>query len=322
MNREYAQASFAALVELRAPLPFGHRVLVPLLCRPFVDAGVSVQWAFGVSEWLATIVLVVVLARAISRDLSSRLAWLGAVLVLPILAPAMLLAHRWNVFYPWDTWAMVAIVAVVDAIRRDRMPLACLIVFVGAFNRESIALAPLFAIVLRLDRAALRTTIAWAVWLGFAYAAGRGLVGAFVPARGDALHVWLGSDLRLATNLRWLSDPGHLGLWVGSLAALPLAWWAVRRHAPADLVRTHVVALVAMLGLLVVANAYEPRVYGELVVLAWWVVWTGAIRWGTNEPAQSETRTRWLVHFDRTAAIVIALVAMVATLSTWGMRKG
>jgi hypothetical protein len=321
MNREYGPASFAALVELRAPLPFGHRVLVPMLCRPFVDAGVPVAWAFGVSEWLATMALVVALAHAMSRDVSPRGAWLGALLVLPILAPAMLLAHRWNVFYPWDTWAMVAMVAVIDAIRRDRMPLACAIVFVAAFNRESIALAPLLALALRLEQAALRTTIAWAVWIGFAYAAARGLVATIVPARGDALHVWLGDELRLAANLRWLSDPGHLVQWLGSIAVLPLAWWGVRRHAPADLVRTHVVALVAMLGLLVVANAYEPRVYGELVVLAWWVVWTGASSWAKDDPPRVDTRARWIAVFDRTAAIAIALVAALATLWASGLRR-
>lgn len=321
MNREYGPASFDALVELRAPMPFGNRVLVPLLCRPFVEAGVSVQHAFGVSEWLATIALVVVLARAMERDVPSRAAWLGAALVLPILAPAMLLAHRWNVFYPWDTWAMVAIVLLVDAIRRERMAFACLVVFIGAFNRESVALAPLFAIVLRVDRAPLRTTIAWAVWLGFAYLAARLLVGVLVPARGDALHVWLGDGLRLVANVRWLSDPGHLAQWLGSIAVLPIAWWAVRRHAPEDLVRSHIVAAVAMVGLLVVANAYEPRVYGELVVLAWWVVWTGASRWIANEPAQATPRPRWLVVLDRTAAIAIALVAAVATLSVWDMHR-
>lgn len=322
MNREYAQASFTALVELRAPLPFGHRVLVPLLVRPFVDAGVTVTWAFGVSEWLATIALVVALMRALGRDLPSRAAALGAVLVLPILALPMLLAHRWNVFYPWDTWAMVAIVLVIDAIRRDRMALACVIVFVGGFNRESIALAPLLAIVLRLHSGTMRTTLAWAVWMVFAYAAARGLVAMTVPARGEPLHVWLGDEFRLAANLRWLSDPGHLAQWLGSIAVLPLLWWSVREHAPRDLVRTHTVVLVAILGLFVVANVYEPRVYGELVVLAWWVGWTGAWRWATGIAIESHDRPPWIAAFDRWAAIAIALVAVAAALSTSGMRRG
>ena len=57
LNREYGPASWQTLIELRAPLPFGHRVLVPALLRPLVDAGVSIPWAFGLSEWLATITL-------------------------------------------------------------------------------------------------------------------------------------------------------------------------------------------------------------------------------------------------------------------------
>ncbi len=288
MNREYGPANWTALVELRAPLPFGHRVLVPWLARPWVDAGVPVTWVFGISEWLATMALVWVLARAARRDLGPRAAALGAVLVLPVLALPMLLAHRWNVFYPWDTWAMVAVVGVVDLVRRDRMGLACVLVFVAAFNRESIALAPLFVVALRLDRGPLRTTMAWAVWMSLSYAAARGLVGLAVPdARGAALHLWLGDQPRAFENLRWLGDPRNAALWFGSIAGLPLAWWFVHGFAPRDLRRLHLPVLVGGLGLLVVANVYEPRVYGELVVLAWWVVWSGAWRWASGAAAAS-----------------------------------
>lgn len=312
MNREYGPASWASLVELRAPLPFGHRVLVPWLVRPFVEAGVPVAWVFGVSEWLATVALLVVLHRAIARDLPARAAALGAVLVLPILAFPMLLAHRWNVFYPWDTWAMVALVVAIDAIRRDRMALACAIVFVAAFNRESIALVPPCAVVLRLDRGALRTTVAWAVWMGFAYVAARMIVAALVPdARGAALHVWLGDEPRLLANLRWLGQDVHAAQWLGSVAVLPLGWWLVRRYASRDLVRLHVPALIGLFGLAAVANVYEPRVYGELAVVAWWVVWVGAWRWASGE-APSMVVPGWHARFDRVAAVVITVVAAAA----------
>lgn len=322
MNREYGPASWAALVEQRAPLPFGHRVLVPLLARPWVDAGVPVAWVFGVSEWLATMVLIWALARALGRDLGPRPAALGAVLVLPVLALPMLLAHRWNVFYPWDTWAMVAIVLVVDAIRRDRMGVACAVVFVAAFNRESIALAPLFAIVLRLETRTLRTTIAWAVWMAFAYAAARGIVAMLVPdVRGQALHLWLGDESRAAANLRWLAEPRNAALWLGSVAALPLFWWIVRRDAPRDLVRLHVPALVGLVGLLAVANAYEPRVYGELVVLAWLVVWTGAWQWATVTPPCAGTTSGWIRVFDRFAGFAVALAAVAAALWVAGVHR-
>lgn len=319
MNREYGPASWDALVELRAPLPFGHRVLVPALARPFVDAGASVRWVFGVSEWLATMALVVVLARALARDLPTRAAGLGAVLVLPVLALPMLLAHRWNVFYPWDTWAMVALVLAVDLIRRDQLALCAAVVFVGAFNRESVALVPLFAVALRLERGALRTTIAWAVFMGFAYVLGRAAVAMLVPgARGAALHLWLGDELRLVGNLRWLADPADAAQWLGSIACLPIAWWLVRAHAPRDLVRLHVPVLLGLCGLLVVANAYEPRVYGELAVVAWLAVWTGAWRWAGGA-SEGHRAPGWIGLVDRTAA---AAIGAAFALGVWWATAG
>jgi hypothetical protein len=307
MNREYGPASWDALVELRAPLPFGHRVLVPLLAKPFVDAGAPVRWAFGVSEWWATIALLAVIARATARDLPPRAAALGAVLVLPVLALPMLLAHRWNVFYPWDTWAMVAWVLAVDLIRREQLALCSALVFVGAFNRESVALVPMFALALRLERGALRTTVAWAVWMGFAYALGRGAVAMLVPARGAALHLWLGDELRLVGNLRWLADPANAAQWLGSVACLPIAWWSLRAWTPRDLMRLHVPLLVGLCGLLVVANAYEPRVYGELVVVAWLAVWIGAWRWATGVVGTVDPAPGWIGLVDRTAGAAIGV---------------
>ncbi len=314
MNRQYGQASWETIVQLRAPLPFGHRVLVPMLVRPFVDAGVPIAWAFTVSEWLATFVLLLLVRRMLLRDLPERAARLGAFGVLGVLAFALLLAHRWPIFYPWDAWAMVAIVGAVDAIRRERLGLATAIVVVGAYNRESVALVPLLGIALRLEHVPLRPTIAWAVLTGFAYAAARWSIGLVVPeAPGAPLHVWLGDELRLLHNLRWLADLRNQAQWWSSLAFMPLAWLAVRRFVPRDLQRTHTVAIVGLAGLLVVANAYEPRVYAELLVLAWCAVWIGAWRWATGAPMLPRA-SGWVGAFDRVAAPVLLAVAVGAAL--------
>lgn len=313
MNVEYASATLTTLVELQAPAPFGQRVLVPLLCRPFVHAGVPVATAFAAAEWLATIVLVLAMRRALARDLPSRAASLGSLGVLGVLAFPMLLAHRWNVFYPWDTWAMAVLVLAVDAIRRERMALALALVFVGTFNRESTVLLPLVAIVLHLERPTLRHTAAWSVWFVLAYLSARGLAQMIVPPRGESLHLWVGGELRLLSNLRWLTTRHDALLWLGSIGCAPIALWAVRRHAPRDLVRLHVPLLVGLTGLLVVANAYEPRVYGELIVVAYLPVFVGAWRWATDSPVEGRA-DRWVAFVDRWFAITWALAAMIAAL--------
>jgi hypothetical protein len=319
MTRQYDPASWEMLVELRAPLPFGHRVLIPLVARPFVHAGVAIGTVFVVSEGLATVALLVLVRRTLARDLPERAARLGAFGVLGALAFALLLEHRWPIFYPWDAWAMVAVVAAVDAIRRERLALATAIVVIGAYNRESVALVPLLGVALRLDRSPLRPTIAWAILTGLAYAAARASIDWIVPeAPGARLHVWFGDELRLLHNLRWLADLRHQLIWWASLAFLPLAWLAVRRWIPPDLHRTHVVALFGLGGLLVVANAYEPRVYAELIVLGWCAVWTGAWRWATGEPV-SPRAPGWIGVFDRAAAVVLVALAVVSVLILRGL---
>lgn len=313
MNREYASATLTALVELQAPAPFGQRVLVPLVCRPFVHAGVPVHTVFAIAEWLATIVLVLAMRRALLRDLAPRAATFGSVGVLAVLAFPMLLAHKWSIFYPWDTWAMAALVLAVDAIRRDRMAVALAIVFVGTLNRESTVLLPLVALVLHLERPSLRHTAAWSVWFVLAYLGARWLALTIVPARGESLHLWLGDELRIMSNVRWLVSGHDALLWLGSIACAPLGWWAVRRHAPRDLVRLHVPVLVGLVGLLVVANAYEPRVYGELLVVAYLPIFVGAWRWA-NEGEVVPTADGWVGSFDRWFAIAWAIACAVAAL--------
>jgi hypothetical protein len=88
----------------------------------------------------------------------------------------------------------------------------------------------------------------------------------------------------------------------------------VRRHVPADLQRLHIPALAASLGLMVVANAYEPRAFGEVVVLAWIAVAAGVGRWlqETVEPAPA--RPTWLLLVDRLAAPGLLALAAVLTL--------
>ena len=120
-----------------AKLPFGHRVLVPVLVRPFVDAGVSIKTAFGVTEWTAVIAAALGTRAALRAWVPDRAATLlagGLAVVLPL---AFLLKYKWPIFYPWDTPAIAFTVwGLALAQRRRWIPLLVLTVF-AALNRES-----------------------------------------------------------------------------------------------------------------------------------------------------------------------------------------
>jgi hypothetical protein len=67
-------------------------------------------------------------------------------------------------------------------------------------------------------------------------------------------------------------------------------------------------------GLLVVANAYEPRAFGAVIVLAYVPVAVGVWRWATEQDASvSPSPSPWVAAFDRYGgAAVVAVWVVVA----------
>jgi hypothetical protein len=321
MNREFRDAPWSALLALEARLPFGHRVLVPLLARPLVDRGLDVRIAWGGFETLATVALVLLLARVFEGRMHERAARLLAACVLGVLSFAYLLPHRWSIFYPWDTPAMAFVVAGVVLVLERRFAAACAITAIAALNRESAVLVPACTVVLWLhDEGIRRRALPWAGLMGVVYASVRWGVAIGLPDnRGASLHTALDGRYRLFNNLEWLADPAHAVTFVGSLGFVPLLWLAVHRHVPSDLQRLQVPALAALLGLMVVANVYEPRAFGEVIVLGWIAVGTALGRWLHEEIPPPSPRPSWLALFDRLAApaVLILGAAFTVALHRW-----
>lgn len=322
MNREFRGAPWAALLALDAPLPFGHRVLVPLLARPLVAAGFDVAVAWGVFEVAAIVVLVLVLERIFAARMRARAARLLAASVLGVLPLAYLLPHRWPIYYPWDAPAMAFVAAGTLLALQRRFAIACVVTAIAALNRESALLVPACVAVLSLHETAVRRrALPWAGLMVVTYAVVRwGIAAALPDNRGPSLHIALEGRYRLFNNLEWLADPAHAIAFVGSLGFLPLLWVAVRRHVPSDLQRLGGPALAAVLGLAVVANVYEPRAFGEPIVLGWIAVATGLGRWLLEAPREAGApRPGWLVLFDRATApaLVFLFVAFTLALQRW-----
>jgi len=313
MTRQFQPASWQALVDLRAPLPFGHRVLVPLLSRPFVDAGAPVAATFAVSEFLATIVLLFALRGLFVRFVPPRAAVLGALGFLGVLAFPLLLAHRWPIFYPWDAWALVATVLGLWAIVSERFALATVVVAIGATNRETVIVLPIVAVLLHLDDDAKRArALAWAGLMLVAFVTARAVVAAIVPgARGAALQTWVEGELRVLHNLRWLAAPERALQWLGSIAFAPLLWLAGRPRIPRAIARLEWIAIAGVTALLVVANVYEPRVYGELLAFTWVGAWIGIWRWAEGGPREP-VPTGWRGRADRFGWLAVAFASVLA----------
>ncbi len=323
MNVEFRSAPWAHLVALEAPLPFGHRVLVPLLCRPLLAWGLSVELALAAWEWVSVCGLLAVLWRTLAVHVPSRAAAVGAFGFLLALSLTFLLRHKWPIFYPWDTPAMLVVAAGTLLSMRGRFAAATAVVAVGALNRETALVIPAIALVLHAHERTevLRRVSAWAGLMVVAYALVReGIAMALPDNPGHPVHFVVEGRYRVFANLEWLSSPRNALVFLGSLAYLPLVWWPLHRFVPRPVWRLHVLFVAMVCGLLVVGNAHEPRVFGEALVIGWVAVCVGATRWieGRPRPAGPEG-PGWLRVLDRSLALaVVALFAVgVGLLERW-----
>lgn len=322
MNREYSGANWASLVELRAPRPFGHRVLVPLFARSVASIWTT-STAFIVAETVAVLALLGGLWYALRTWVASRPACLLAAGFLFVLPYAYLLRFKWPIFYPWDTPSMAAIAWGAGLAARRQHVAALVLIAVAATNRETALIVPLVYVLLHAGNRDKRgATLGWAAaMVGVWVMVRMGILWVFADSPGRSVRLMLNRDYRVFSNLRWLAKPSNLLAFLGGLGLLPMAWALVSRWVPRELGRLHVLVLALLGGLLITANAYEPRAFGELLVLAYIAVAVGAWKWATHERAQPARPEppRWLGLFDRFGGVLVValwILAMVV-LRNW-----
>lgn len=327
-TREYGPASFAKLLALQAPLPFGHRVLIPWLARPLVDAGVAVRHVFAVVDAVSIAAVLWSVPAALRTWLGARRADVLAVLLVLFFALVYVVPRRWPLFYPWDMPALAVVSLGLLAVLRRRFGLATLLTFVGALNRETAILVPACALAVHVDTQGPARRELWA-WL-------RAMVGLYLVARlgvalalpdnpGPPLHFTIGKGgYRVESNLAWFRQARHLAWLPVYLGGLPLLWPAVARRVPRALHRVGLVGLAWFLASMIVANVYEPRAYGESLLLMAAAAACGLLRPrqdpdpAATRPGDSTSDPR-LARLDRYAAplLFIAFGVFVWALRQW-----
>lgn len=284
-NGEYKGAPWAEILGLSAPLPFGHRVLVPLLARPLLAlTGWPLALVWGVFEAAAALALWLALRAALRPHVPARWDMFLATGFFALLPLPLLLRHKWAVFYPWDTPAMAFVAGGLALVQARRFGAAALLCAVAALNRETAALIPAAALALHLGRPALPRLRALAgpvLAMVAACVLARVAVAWALPDNpGKSLHFAIGRDTpRWLHNLEWLGDPVHW-LWLPAyFAFLPVAWALLWREISGAHRRLGLVALAYFAALMAVANIYEPRVYGEILVLLYVPAAAALCRW-------------------------------------------
>lgn len=317
-THEYSAAPWSKLLAFEAPLPFGHRVLVPWLVRPLVDAGRSPADVFAIVEGIAFAVVLLATAGALEHWLPRRRARIAAALVGVILPLVYVLPRKWPLLYPWDGAALAVLAVAVWAMVRGRFGVACVAAAVGAFNRETALLVVPLLLALHVhDPSRRRTAWAWAELTLALVILARIAIGVLLPDNpGPPLHFTIGrGGYRVLNNLHWLAKPAHWGWLVAYIGVAPLAWPLLARRIPGPLHRVALVGLAYFFSALVVANIYEPRAWGESVYLVSLAVVVGVLGGAAPRPQPP----RWLALLDRWAApaMLLAFAVFVALLSAY-----
>lgn len=320
MNREYAPDTWEQLISLDAARPFGLRILVPLMARPFValhlaDAG----HIFGLLEFIFSAALFVALWQLCSIWLTRAQALLASYIFFLVLTIPFLLQHHWPLYYPYDTASMFFIVAGMYTIVRQRWGWALLTVGIGTFNRETTFLVPLLATSYYASTKQRNTALRWAVLMMVVYGATRtGVYTWLHDLPGDVLHLTLDGGWRIASNFQWLRSPAHWTLLLSYLGSLPLWWVAFFHHIPPALRNTRYVTVFFFILLMCVGNVYEPRIYGELLVLLYVPVVVGLTRWLANQPTTEKklatTKNTLQRTLDMPGVSAILVLSSIATL--------
>lgn len=321
MNQISGVATLDQLYTLEADLPYGHRVLLPLMARPLVAGlGLELVPAFLLLEMVWAVVLAQVLHAAFRPEAGERGAVALAAGVFFVLAYPFLLRHDWPVFYPYDTPAVALTALFVLLVWRRHWLAALVLTALAAANRESTIFFPLVAAALLLRHWPLGRIALFCLALLAAHLAMRGLIAWALPAAGGAaLSFVLDGVPRVAGNLRWLASPVRLLELIAAMGFLPLFWLVLKRASPPALRGLGPVAWLFFLALMLVGNVYEPRIYGELLILLYIPAALGLKRWLDGEGAAApagERNARLADRWERWGSAASALV-WAAGVALW-----
>ncbi len=291
-NGESPQASWQDLVDMKAQRPFVARLLIPQLCHywQFFFGG-KASTLFLVAESISTFALLKGIRYTLRSFVSEKIAHIAPICFLWGLTIPFVYGHIWNVYFPSDTASMAFVVwGMGFALREKRIPLYIL-TFFAALNRETAILIPILASTFDIQKYSFKKTLHY-----------------FLPSLMICVLIKIvliyetqnlqGSNLtfvirflyseekipRILNNYLWfISDLNGLQTPLFFLS-LPFAYLALSKFIASQLRYIILPLLMMFVALMFVANIYEPRILGELLVAMYIPVVSGANIWASTKP--------------------------------------
>lgn len=323
----YVETTLDEMIDFSVRLPFAQRVLVPVLVRFFsFFLPLAVDQLFFLAEWLFISLFYFALVRLLMYEFNPRQAQLLSWLFLLLLPLQTVINYRFTTggeatfYYPSDTATLFFMAIGYLFCLRAQWIYFILWVFLATFNRESSILLVLMIPALHWQQ---RRSVFKPMLLSMlAYLFARLIVLTLLHGVSGQLMEWYfraSSHSYFEVNLLWLLNEQHILLFMFCFAGLPLFWFAFYDYIPLQYRPLRYVVLFYFIGLLMVGNFMEARIFTEILVLLYLPVCVAISRWLAKIQPYYPTTTGFLYYVDRHIVLGMLIVIMVfrQTLNHW-----
>lgn len=323
LTRTFVETPFEHMINFSIPFPYAQRVLVPLLVYPLSSLQIPSPYYFFLAEGLFTALMYIGIYQLLRIEFNEResqlLSWLF-ILLLPLVT---IINYRLTVgatgtfFYPSDTPAIFfTTIGLVWCIRAQWVYFIPL-VFLATLNRESAFLLVLLIPVLywqRLKEILIPLSLAFV-----AYASARIIILSFLRGTPGKLIEWNAFHsfyTHFQVNLEWLFSDLNVILFSFCFAGLPLFWFAFYDYIPKSYRPLRYLTAFYFLGLLLVGNFIEARIFGEIIALLYMPVCSALRDWLTAKDflIEENRAPAFLYYLNRYAVLLtFALIIIFHT---------
>lgn len=266
---EYEPATLDALVHGRADVPFQYRILAPMIGRVLFELAsamkldISLYGIFSLVEWAAAGALILAFHQYLADIFHDRRLGMICAFSIILVLPFNYLLMEGSLYYPSDTLSLAFMVMLLICLYRRKWLWYYPLFILATFNRETTCFVTMMYVLASLGRdrmttIALHGAVQTAIWVSIKI-----ILAVIFADNGQALY-----EPHLGVNLSLLAQPGRWPILASSMAFIwiPVLIWA--RHIEDQFVRRALwVTAPFLVGMLLVGNVVELRIYGELIPL-------------------------------------------------------
>ncbi|VEB39488.1 hypothetical protein [Legionella cherrii] len=319
LTRPFIETTFDQLLNFSIPFPYAQRVLVPLLVYPFSLLPIQPGTCFFLAEWLFTSLMYLGIYQLLRFEFNARQAQLLSWLFILLLPLVLVINYRFTVgraatfFYPADTPAIFFTALGFLWCLRAQWLYFVPLVFLATFNRESSILMVLLIPALHWQK--LREVFRPLVFSFFAYITARIIILMSlrgIPGKLIEWNAYNSPNSHFEMNLEWLFADLNLFMFCFCFAGLPLFWFGFYDYIPKTYRPLRYVAAFYFIGLLLVGNFIEPRIFGEIIALLYLPVCIALRNWIADfAPLIDDKKTKNYLYFLNRYAILTLFTLIV-----------